>query len=75
MIQRKPSNHKRKNKKEKEIQNHLENKVKSSNKYISINCFCSLSHFRLFATLWTAAHQAFLSFNIPWSLLKLMSID
>ena len=35
----------------------------------------SLSHIRLFATLWTAAHQASLSFTISWSLLKLMSID
>ena len=26
------------------------------------------------ATLWTAAHKAFLSFTISWSLLKLMSI-
>ena len=31
----------------------------------------SLSHVRLFATLWTAAH---LSFTISWSSLKLMSI-
>ena len=35
----------------------------------------SLSHVWLFATLWTAAHQASLSFTISWSLLKLMSID
>ena len=34
-----------------------------------------LSHVRLFVTLWTAAHQAFLSFTISWSLLKLMSIE
>ena len=27
------------------------------------------------ATLWTAAHQASLSFTISWSLLKLMSIE
>ena len=33
-----------------------------------------LSHVRLFATPWTAALQASLSFTIPWSLLKLMSI-
>ena len=33
-----------------------------------------LSHVRLFATLWTAARQASLSFTISWSLLKLMSI-
>ena len=35
----------------------------------------SLSHVWLFATPWTAAHQASLSFTIPWSLLKLMSIE
>ena len=29
----------------------------------------------LFATLWTLAHQAFLSFTISWSWLKLMSIQ
>ena len=29
----------------------------------------------LFATPWTAAHQASLSFTIFWSLLKLMSIE
>ena len=35
----------------------------------------SLSSVQLFATLWTAAHQASLSFTISRSLLKLMSID
>ena len=34
----------------------------------------SLSHVRLFATPWTAAHQASLSFTNSWSFLKLMSI-
>ena len=34
-----------------------------------------LSHFRLFATPWTAAHQAFLSITNYQSLLKLMSIE
>ena len=33
-----------------------------------------LSHVRLFATPWTAAHQASLSITNSWSLLKLMSI-
>ena len=33
-----------------------------------------LSHVRLFATPWTVAHQASLSINNSWSLLKLMSI-
>ena len=37
-------------------------------------CCCSLSHIWLFATQWTAAHQASLSFTISQSLLKLMSI-
>ena len=35
----------------------------------------SLSHVRLFATPWTAAHQASLSITNSWSLLKLMSIE
>ena len=34
-----------------------------------------LSHVQLFATPWTAVHQASLSFTISWSLLKLMSIE
>jgi len=34
-----------------------------------------LSHVRLFATPWTAARQASLSFTISQSLLKLMSIE
>ena len=35
----------------------------------------SLSHVQLFATPWTAARQASLSFIISWSLLKLLSIE
>ena len=35
----------------------------------------SLSHAQLFATLWAAARQAFLSITNSWSLLKLMSIE
>ena len=35
----------------------------------------SLSGVRLFATPWTAAHQASLSVTNSWSLLKLMSIE
>ena len=34
-----------------------------------------LSRVRLFATPWTAALQASLSFTISWSLLKLMSVE
>ena len=33
------------------------------------------SHVPLFATLWTVARQASLSFTISWNLLKLMSIE
>ena len=35
----------------------------------------SLSHVWFFVTPWTAACQAFLSFSVSWSLLKLMSIE
>ena len=35
----------------------------------------SLSCVQLFATPWTTAHHASLSFTISWSLLKLMSIE
>ena len=35
----------------------------------------SLSRVWLFATPWTAAHQASLFFTVSWSLLKLMSIE
>ena len=34
-----------------------------------------LSHIQLFATPWTAARQASLSFTISWSLLKLISVQ
>ena len=37
--------------------------------------FKSLSHSQLFATPWSAAHPASLSFTISQSLLKLMSIE
>ena len=33
------------------------------------------SHVQLFEPSWTAAHQASLSFNISWNLLKLISIE
>ena len=53
--------------------------ISPSNEYSGLISFQfssvqSLSRVRLFATAWTAAHQAFLSFTISWSLLKLMSI-
>ena len=38
-------------------------------------CVQLLSRVQLIATPWTAAHQASLSFAIPQSLLKLMSIE
>ena len=41
----------------------------------SIFVVWSLNRFRFFATPWTVAHQASLSFSISWSLLKLMSIE
>ena len=34
-----------------------------------------LSHVQLFAAPWTASHQSSLSFTVPWSLLKLISIE
>ena len=42
---------------------------------IWMNFFQSLSRVWLFATPWTTAHQASLSFTIPQSLLKLMPIE
>ena len=42
---------------------------------LSVAAVQSLSHVQLFATPWTAAHQASLSIIISWSLLKLMSIE
>ena len=42
---------------------------------VVILLFSLLSCAQLFATLWTAAHQASLSFTISQSLLKLMSIE
>ena len=35
----------------------------------------SLSRVHLFVTIWTATHQASLSFTVSWSLLKFMSIE
>ena len=44
------------------------------NNNIQFSSVQSLSHVQLFATPWTAAHQASLSITNSWSLLKLMSI-
>ena len=35
----------------------------------------SFSLVQFFVTLWIAAHQAFLSFTLSWSLFKLISIE
>ena len=43
--------------------------------HIQFSSVQSLSHVPLFATPWTAAHQASLSITNYWSLLKLVSID
>ena len=45
------------------------------NHYMIITSVQSLSHVQLFATPWTAAHQASLSIANSQSLLKLMSIE
>jgi len=42
---------------------------------ISVQSVQSLRHVWLFATPWTAAHQASLSITNSWSLLKLMSLE
>ena len=43
--------------------------------FLSVVVVQSLSHVRLFATPWTAARQASLSFTISQSLFKLMFIE
>ena len=48
--------------------------IYSSNCYV-IDVVQSISHVQLFATPWTAARQASLSFTISQSLLKLISIE
>ena len=50
------------------------NKLKDKNHMI-ISSVQPLSHVQLFATLWTAAHQASLSITNSLSLFKLMSIE
>ena len=42
---------------------------------VKVGVVQSLSLVRFFGTPWTAACQASLSFTIPWSLLKLKSIE
>ena len=43
--------------------------------FLQFSSVQSLSRVRLFATPWTAVHQASLSITNSWSLLKLMSIE
>ena len=43
--------------------------------FTDISSFQSLSHVQIFATPWTAAHQASLSITNSWSLPKLISIE
>ena len=56
-------------------------KINFSWSIVALQCYTSffvvqsLSHVQLFATPWTAACQASLSFIISWSLFKLMSIE
>ena len=45
------------------------------NSLLSISSVQSLCHIRLFATPWTAAHQASLSITNSWSLLRYTSIE
>ena len=47
----------------------------SYSSYLAFVVVQLLSHIRLFATLWTTARQASLSFTISQSLLKLVSIE
>ena len=50
--------------------------LQTFNSFIFILCSVQLlSHVQLFATPWTAAHQASLSFTVSLSLLKLMFIE
>ena len=49
--------------------------VRDQKSCLSLVVVQSLSHVQLFATLWTTAHQASLSFSITRSLLKLMSVE
>ena len=46
--------------------------IKSESSFNKMLFTCSVW---LFVTPWTVAHQAFLSFRVSWSLLKLMSIE
>ena len=53
----------------------MESHTKSTSSRIHFSSVPSLSHVRLFASPWAAAHQACLSFTVSQSLLKLLSIE
>ena len=55
-------------------ENSFPTKAKNHYHLMDLSSVQSLSHVQLFATPWTAAHQASLSIAISWSLLKLISI-
>ena len=63
-----------------QICQHIECRTSTASSFRILNYFPSYSIIQslscvwLFATLWTAAHQASLSITNSWSLLKLMSI-
>ena len=54
---------------------HVRQPLKVWASIVPIQSLQSLRHVWLFATLWTAIHQASLSLTNSWSLLKLMSIE
>ena len=57
------------------LTNHLRLISSSVIRHIDISSVQLLSSILLFATPWTAAHQASLSITNSWSLLKFMSIE
>ena len=58
------------------LQDHCEHRLRASQSTCTRGRSLSLSHYvQLFATPWTAARQACMSFAISQSLLKLMSIE
>ena len=57
------------------VQNVLFSALPRPGSFSSITVVLLFSCAQLSATPWTAAHQASLSFAIPWSLLKFMSIE
>ena len=58
-----------------EVISHLFRKIIQRFAFVVVVVVQLLSPVGLFVTPWTAACQAYLSFTISWSLLKLMSIE